>query len=150
MESADGDDGRRKITVDYPQKKGQSNMNTVLTIILGILGSGTFCSLITLGLNRHWQQQDKKAAKSTAESRMLLGLGHDKILYLTDRIVKRGAITLKEKRNLEYLYVPYKEMGGNGDCKIGYDACQKLRIVSEDEADVLDWELRKKNGEAEL
>lgn len=125
-------------------------MNTVLTIILGIFGSGTFCGLITLGLNRHWQQQDKKAAKSTAESRMLLGLGHDKILYLTDRMVKRGAITLKEKRNLEYLYIPYKEMGGNGDCKIGYDACQKLRIVSEDEAEALDWEIRKKNGEAVL
>lgn len=79
---------------------------------------------------------------------MILGLGHDKILYLTDRFVKRGAITLKEKRNLEYLYVPYRDMLGNGDCKIGYDACQKLRIASEDEAEVLDWEIRKKNGEA--
>ena len=117
-------------------------MNTVITVILGIFGSGTFCSLLTLGLNRHWQQKDQKAARSTAESRMILGLGHDKILYLTDRFVKRGAITL------EYLYVPYKDLGGNGDCKIGYDACQKLRIASEDEAEVLDWELRKKNGEA--
>ena len=123
-------------------------MNTVITVVLGIFGSGTFCSLLTLGLNRHWQQKDQRAARSTAESRMILGLGHDKILYLTDRFVKRGAITLKEKRNLEYLYVPYKEMGGNGDCKIGYDACQKLRIASEDEAEVLDWEIRKKNGEA--
>jgi hypothetical protein len=125
-------------------------MNTVITVVLGIFGSGTFCSLITLALQRHWQKNDQKAARSTSESRMILGLGHDKILYLTDRMVKRGAITLKEKRNLEYLYVPYKEMGGNGDCKIGYDACQKLRIVSEDEAEVLDWEIRKKNGEAEL
>ena len=125
-------------------------MNTVITVVLGIFGSGTFCSLLTLGLARYWQQKDSKAARSTSESRMILGLGHDKILYLTDRFVKLGAITLKEKRNLEYLYVPYKEMGGNGDCRVGYDACQKLRIVSEDEAEVLDWEIRKRNGEAEL
>lgn len=125
-------------------------MSTVVATILSIFGSGTFCSLITLALQRHWQKKDQKTARATSESRMILGLGHDKILYLSDRMVKRGAITLKEKRNLEYLYVPYKEMGGNGDCKIGYDACQKLRIVSEDEAEVLDWELRKKNGEATL
>lgn len=125
-------------------------MSTVVATILSIFGSGTFCSLITLALQRHWQKKDQKTARATSESRMILGLGHDKILHLSDRMVKRGAITLKEKRNLEYLYVPYKEMGGNGDCKIGYDACQKLRIVSEDEAEVLDWELRKKNGEATL
>ena len=52
---------------------------------------------------------------------------------------------MKEKRNLDYLYKPYAKMGGNGDCKIGYDACQELRIVSEEEALKIDGERKKKD-----
>ena len=39
---------------------------------------------------------------------------------------------------------PYFEAGGNGDGKIGYDACQKLKIVSDDEAEKIDVETRRK------
>ena len=71
------------------------------------------------------------------------------IIYLlqrhdTDKYVKRGSITLKEKRNLEYLAAPYFDLGGNGDCKIGYDACQKLPVVSDDDADAIDMKHRRK------
>ena len=75
---------------------------------------------------------------------MLIGLGHDRVIYLTDKFVRRGSITLKEKRNLEFLYAPYRDMGGNGDCKIGYDACQQLPVVSEEAAEQADVEYRRK------
>ena len=76
---------------------------------------------------------------------MILGIGHDKILYLTDRIMQRGCITMKEKRNLNSLYEPYKRLGGNGDCKIGYDACNALPIVSENEAFEMDCKRKRKD-----
>ena len=80
----------------------------------------------------------------SAQAKMLLGLGHDRILSITDRLGKRGAITLKEKRNLEYLWKPYSSLHGNGDCEIGYKACQQLPVVSEEKAEELDNAIRMK------
>jgi len=46
---------------------------------------------------------------------MLLGLGHDRIMYLGMHYIERGYITKDEYENLnDYLYVPYTRMNGNG------------------------------------
>ena len=53
--------------------------------------------------------------KRTAESNMLMGLGHDRIVFLGQQYIKRGYITKDEYENLhDYLYKPYSELGGNG------------------------------------
>jgi len=119
------------------------NTTIIVALIAGFTSSG-FMSLVVYLLSRHDRIKEKEAENNSAQSRMLLGLGHDKILYLTDRYVKRGSITLKEKRNLEFLAEPYFDLGGNGDCKIGYDACQKLPVISEDDADEIDMRHRRK------
>lgn len=75
---------------------------------------------------------------------MLIGLGHDKLLYLTDKFVQRGGITLKERRNLDYLYKPYHAAGGNGDCQIGYEACEKLPTLSDEEAATLERKMKRR------
>lgn len=116
----------------------------VITALVSALTSSGVMSLIIYLIQRRDKRKEKEEANNSAQSRMLLGLGHDKILYLTDKYVRRGAITLKEKRNLKFLADPYFDLGGNGDCKIGYDACEKLRVVSEDEAEMLDVDLKRK------
>lgn len=46
---------------------------------------------------------------------MLLGLGHDRIIFLGGQYIKRKSITKDEYENLhDYLYKPYLELGGNG------------------------------------
>lgn len=46
---------------------------------------------------------------------MLKGLGHDRICYLGECCIQRGYITKDEYENLhDYLYLPYKKLGGNG------------------------------------
>lgn len=116
----------------------------VLTAIITALTSSGVMSFIIYLIQRRDKKREKEEANNSAQSRMLLGLGHDRIIYLTDRFVRRGAITLKEKRNLKFLCDPYFDLGGNGDCKIGYDACDKLPVVSEDEAEAMDEKLRRK------
>lgn len=118
----------------------------IVTAILSALTSSGFMSLIIYLIQRRDRKKDQEERNSSAQSRMLIGLGHDRIVSLTDRYVKRGSITLKEKRNLEFLYRPYADMGGNGDCKIGYDACQTLEVVSDDEAEAADRDLWQKGG----
>lgn len=116
----------------------------IITALISALSSSGVMSLILYFIQKRDKRKEKEEADQSAQTRMLLGLGHDKIVYLTDRCVRRGAITLKEKRNLEFLAQPYFEAGGNGDGKIGYEACQKLPVVSEDDAEIMDINIKKK------
>ena len=112
-------------------------MRSIIVAVITALTSSGVLSFFQFLINR----KDKK--KSNVSSKMLLGLGHYQIMVLTDKCIRRGAITLREKQTLEYLYRPYREMGGNGDCEIGYNACAQLRIIGQEEAEDID----KKNSE---
>lgn len=79
-------------------------MEMLLTVLISIIGSSGLWGFATMLF-------EKKSAKS----QMILGLGHDRILTLGEKYLKRGWITYDEFENLnEYLYKPYKAMGGNG------------------------------------
>ena len=122
----------------------EPGLQTIITAVITALTSSGFVSLILYFLQRRDRRKEKEESMESAQAKMLLGLGHDRILSITDRLVKRGAITLKEKRNLEYLWKPYNSLHGNGDCKIGYEACQQLPVVSEEKAEELDNTIRMK------
>ena len=122
----------------------EPGLQTIITAVITALTSSGFVSLILYFLQRRDRQKEKEESIESAQAKMLLGLGHDRILSITDRLVKRGAITLKEKRNLEYLWKPYSSLHGNGDCEIGYKACQQLPVVSEEKAEELDNSIRMK------
>ncbi len=60
---------------------------------------------------------------------MLIGLAHDRILYLGMQYIERGYITQDEYENLyEYLYKPYEKLGGNGSAKRVMTEVNKLPI----------------------
>ena len=45
----------------------------------------------------------------------LVGMGHDRIISLGSKYIERGYITKDEYENLnDYLFKPYKALGGNG------------------------------------
>ena len=72
----------------------------------------------------------------------IMGLAHDKIVYLTDKYQERGAITLKEKATLDAIYKPYHDgLEGNGDGEIGYDYVMKLPVVTDSQARDMDLKL---------
>ena len=114
---------------------------TLTIAIISALGSGGFVSLIPFFVTRHDKKKEKENEAQSEESRMILALGHDKIAYLTRKFIRRGGITQAEMANLAGLYAPYRAMGGNGDGKAGYEACEKLPIIADDEADRRDMEI---------
>ena len=62
-----------------------------------------------------WAYLQKKFDCNTATHAMLIGLAHDRIMYLGMHYIERGYITSDEYENLNnYLYEPYKKLGGNG------------------------------------
>ena len=109
-------------------------------VIVAVIGSNALFAFIQFLITRHDQKKNTLSKHEQAQNDMIIGLGHDKLLYLTDKFVQRGGVTLKERRNLDYIYKPYRAAGGNGDCQIGYEACEKLPTLSDDEAAALDFE----------
>lgn len=88
------------------------------TIIVAVFASTGFWAFLTHLLN----------AKS-GQRKMLRGLGHDRILWLGMAYIKRGYITRYEYENLvDYLYKPYKELGGNGTAERVIEEIKRLPI----------------------
>lgn len=93
--------------------------NTIITVLITLLASSGFWAFVM----HIW---DKKSAKS----KMLLGLGHDRIMCLGMKYIERGKIAHGEYENLhDYLYEPYKKMGGNGTAERLMKEVDKLEIV---------------------
>ena len=61
-----------------------------------------------------------------------IALLHDRIYQCCTCYIRRGLITPDELKNLEYLYQPYHEAGGNGTAKKLYLDCQELPLNTDD------------------
>lgn len=93
-------------------------LQMVLTIVGSVLASSGF-----------WAYIQTKREKKDARTRMLVGLAHDRIIYLGMSYIERGYITQDEYENLhDYLYVPYHEMGGNGSAERIMNEINKLEL----------------------
>lgn len=80
---------------------------TLLTVLVTVFASSGFWALVQM------MYINRSKAKSE-ETKMLLGLGHDRIYELCKEILRTGEITHEEYDNLLHLYEPYQALGGNG------------------------------------
>lgn len=95
----------------------------VTSIILALVASGGFWTFIA-----------KKIDSKGTRAKMLIGLGHDRIMSLGLKYINRGYITADEYENLyEYLFKPYIELGGNGSAMRIMDEVKKLPIKTTSE-----------------
>lgn len=91
---------------------------TILTVVLTLLGSAGF-----------WGYLEARRAKKDSNTRLLVGIAHDRITYLGMKYVERGSITQDEYENLnDYLYEPYAAAGGNGSAKRVMEEVKKLPL----------------------
>lgn len=75
--------------------------------------------------------KDDQTTLSQKQSEMLLGLAHDKIVYLGSQYIERGSITMQELDDFDkYLYEPYTELGGNGTGKMIWERVNDLPVKS--------------------
>lgn len=93
-------------------------VQTLITILVACIASSGFWAFIS-----------KATEKKSANTKMLVGLGHDRIIYLGMLYIERGYITQDEYENLhDYLFVPYEKLGGNGSAARVMKAVEKLPI----------------------
>lgn len=95
-------------------------LQILITAIVSILASSGF-----------WAFLSTKTSKSDARTKLLVGLGHDRIVWIGMQYLNRGDwITRDEYENLvDYLWEPYSACGGNGSAKRVIDAVRTLKIV---------------------
>ncbi len=97
-------------------------MESWFEILLAVLASSGLWAFVT-----------KLSERKDVKTKMLVGLGHDRIMWLGMKYIERGWITQDEYENLyEYLYKPYKAMGGNGSAKRVMQELNKLPIHKND------------------
>lgn len=90
----------------------------VITSIVSILASSGF-----------WAFLQNRSDKNNAQVKLLVGIAHDRIVWLGKSYIDRGHITNDEFENLhDYLYIPYKALKGNGACDVIMDRVKKLEI----------------------
>lgn len=93
-------------------------LQPLVTIICSVIASSSF-----------WLYIEKRANKKDEMSKMLIGLAHERIITIGMDYIKRGWITKDEYEDLrDYLYKPYKELGGNGSAERIMFEVDKLEI----------------------
>lgn len=92
----------------------------VIAVIVGIGASSGF-----------WSYVMKKDTTRSATLQLLLGLAHDRIIFLGMGYIERGWITKDEYEDFfKYLYTPYSKFGGNGLAEKIMDDVKKLPIYN--------------------
>lgn len=84
-------------------------------------------STITSSIKAMLEKQDTIALAN-------VGMVHNTLIRFTDPIIERNAVTYEELATLDSLYVPYSNLGGNGECKRRYEDVNKLAKISREEA----------------
>lgn len=93
-------------------------IKTAVTVLITLLGSAGF-----------WGYLEARRSKKSANTRLLVGIAHDRIVFLGMKYVERGYITRDEYENLnDYLFEPYSEAGGNGSAKRVMEEVRKLPL----------------------
>ena len=93
-------------------------LQLIATIICSVLASS--------GL---WAYISKRSDRMDAKTELLIGIAHDRIVFLGMSYVNRGYITQDEYDNLyTYLYQPYLKNGVNGSATRVMKEVDKLPI----------------------
>lgn len=96
----------------------EPGLQMVVTIVCAVVASSGF-----------WAFIQKRNENKDVKTQMLIGLAHDRIIFLGMHYIERGYITQDEYENLyEYLYKPYEKIGGNGSAKRIMAEVNKLPI----------------------
>lgn len=93
----------------------------ILTVVGSVVASSGF-----------WAWIQKYDNRKGATTQLLLGLAHDRIIYLGMEYLERGWLTKDEYEDfMKYLYKPYSQFGGNGLAEKVVDDVKKLPIYKQ-------------------
>lgn len=103
---------------------GQLIIQAVVSVLTAVLASGGLWSFLAKKqeirfeeLERKRKEEAEAEVKNDVKTKLLVGLAHDRLIYLTNKYLEEGWIDSEDYENLTYMYEPYIEGGGNGSVK---------------------------------
>ena len=113
-------DCRKQNQTGKAVRKTDQTWQIIIAVVTAVLASSGFWAFIM-----------KRADKKSAEAKLLMGLACDRIVHLGMTYIDRGWITKDEYETLyDYLWLPYRECGGNGTAARVMSAVDRLEIRS--------------------
>lgn len=117
---------------------GQLILQAVISVFTAILASGGLWSFVSkkqdvrlAELEKKKQEEQNEIVKNDINNKLLLGLAHDRLMYLTNKYLDNGWISAEEYENLMYMYQPYIQSGGNGAVERNMNKVEKLPTKTE-------------------
>lgn len=90
-------------------------------------------TLLGYGYHQISKRQKEENKKSIALHDGVLALLHDRLYQACQYYLKKGYCNLDDRDNLEYMFRPYKALGGNGTGEELYNRCLALPYGPEKE-----------------
>lgn len=117
-------------------------IQAIVSTIVGAIFGSSGVAFLTFLIQRHDRKTDKRqeeyeelSSKISDIADAVRGQGHDRITCLGGKYIQRGGITHDEYENLyDYLYKPYKALGGNGTAEKVMEDVKNLPIITQNEA----------------
>ena len=112
---------------------GQLILQAVVSVITAILASGGLWGYLSKKQDIRYAELEKKRKeeaeveeKNDVKTKLLVGLAHDRLVYLTKKYLEEGWINTEDYENLTYMYEPYIKAGGNGTVKRNMEMVKEL------------------------
>ncbi len=108
-------------------------LQAVISVLTAVLASGGLWNYLSkkqdmrlAELEKQRQVEKDEKSKTEVNNKLLIGIAHDRLMYLTNRYLDNGWISADEYENLMYIYQPYIQSGGNGAVKRNMEKVEKL------------------------
>lgn len=80
-----------------------------------------------------YRQMKAQRSKTQAINEGVLALLHDRLYQACQYYIEKGSCSIDDRDNLEYMFRPYKALGGNGTGEELYNRCLALPYGPEKE-----------------
>lgn len=117
---------------------GQLILQAVISVLTAVLASGGLWNFLSKKQDMRLAELEKQKAEEQNENlkndfnnKLLLGLAHDRLMYLTNKYLDNGWVSAEEYENLMYMYTPYIQSGGNGAVERNMKKVEKLPTKTE-------------------
>lgn len=84
--------------------------------------------LVIAGMTLLYKMLQKNIKENNALKNGMKGILHNDIIYRCKKLLIIGEVTPEDLEELEYLYQPYKELGGNGTAQKMMERVYQLPI----------------------
>ena len=112
---------------------GQLIIHAIVSVLTAVLASGGLWNFLSKKqeirfeeLERKRKEEAEAEAKNDVKTKLLVGLAHDRLIYLPNKYLEEGWINSDDYENLTYMYIPYIQGGGNGSVKRNMEKVEKL------------------------